>query len=185
VLPHAFHRVLPPAAWALDDIGRCDTIVGYSFGAHLLLRAPDRIAPQTQLVLLAPFLDLRREAARGGKVPLVVLTRMLRKFRQAPIEVIADFYANLQLPDPPTQLPYALDDLTWGLELMVSGGFGPLSSLAGDLVAVVGDADPLVDGDALAACLQTTSVISAGHAIEPLAMHWLASHRGRPHGRAG
>jgi len=174
LLPRAFHRVLPPAKWALDDIGSCDILVGYSFGAHLVWRAYDRFAPKTQLVLLAPFLDLRREAGSGGKVPLVVLTRMLRKFRLAPLEVIADFYAKLGLPDPPAALPYALDDLTWGLELMVSGGFGRPPSPA-SCHTVVGDEDPLVDCQTLATCLPKTSIISGSHALEPLARNWLAS----------
>src|SRR5208283_1543389 len=55
LLPNAFHRVLPPTQWALKDLGSSDILVGYSFGAHLLMRASEELPPKTQLVLLAPF----------------------------------------------------------------------------------------------------------------------------------
>ncbi|RIK80518.1 MAG: hypothetical protein DCC67_09255 [Planctomycetota bacterium] len=172
--PAAEHVVVTPGpAWAgeLAQLARPgDRVVGYSLGAFLLLRGEQPLAPGERMTLAAPFIDLRSETLLGGRVEEVRLKYMMRRLARRPLAAIAEFYEAARLPlDPPSELPYSLDDLAWGLAQLYRPPGKPRFDALGGATALVGDADPLVDADRLAGLWPGLRVVQgADHQLAPL-----------------
>ncbi|MDP0495366.1 MAG: alpha/beta fold hydrolase [Verrucomicrobiota bacterium JB024] len=163
---------------------KADIIVGYSTGAFLLLGAWDKLPSAARVVLVAPFADFRAESGRGGKTPAAKLRFLLRWLRRDPLAALQDFYQRAGLGEPPAGLPYAQEELVWGIEQLaevaqpgLAGQTDPYpkneyaspASAARDsrcLTVLVGDQDTLLDAEALRADFPMLTVVpGAGHAL--------------------
>lgn len=185
LLPQASHRVLEPTESSLELLHRELTngaqhttqttaqrttlasaqpqiIAGYSTGAFLLLREIERfaplLAPNSRILLFAPFVDFRAESGLGGRIVATRLKLLLRRLRSDPLAAIADFYTQSGIAlSPPATLPYALPDLLWGIEQLAQtvvppqalaqlrNGEPPLS-----ISAWIGASDALLDAQTIA-----------------------------------
>lgn len=163
--PDARHTVIEPdagsvaAAMASD----ADMLAGYSFGAHLLLSIDD---PRPRM-LLAPFVDLKKEAGLGGAVATTQLRQQLRWLKRDPAAAIADFHVRIGSATPP---PAGLRDtgaLVWGLTQMLAPAQTPAAWPTGT-IAVAGQNDPLLDVVALRRALPGLHVADCGHQLQPL-----------------
>lgn len=167
-LPSATHSVVTPGPAAISDIdwSRFDRVGGYSFGAFLLLKhAKETPRPA---VLLAPFFAYPAEAAIGGKIRQTQLRVLLRWLEREPEAALTDFYQRADLGMPPArELPYSIDDLTWGLH-QLSGERAPVG-LPDGWTGVIGDHDPLLDAGTLHQLEPGLRVIpGTGHQPGPL-----------------
>ncbi len=163
VLPQAEHTVYLPTQAGMDSLdGDCDALVAYSLGTFLYLREAKKVAPQCKIVLVAPFGDFRLESGRGGKTQTTKVRFLLRWLRRDPRAALADFYhrSGLNLPAP-EDLPYAVEDLSWGIEQLAET---ELPVAIHEEVALVGDADALLAHAPLAEEFSRLEVVSgAGH----------------------
>ncbi len=165
--PEATHAVFTPTPSGLAAFAASpapDLLIGYSLGTLLILRQQVALPPACPVALLAPILDLKTEAALGGRVSTTKIKYLLRWLRRDPLAALADFYAQAGLAlEPPGALPYELDGLAWGLEALLGP---PASPVAAPVTArwIAGDADPLVDTAALRRIVPGLDiVIRAGH----------------------
>jgi hypothetical protein len=203
VCPEAAHQVYLPTSTCIGkmDTGgglrtgertetvagpdaEADVIVGYSTGAFLLLGAWDKLPPAARVVLIAPFADFRVESGRGGKTPAAKLRFLLRWLRRDPLAALQDFYQRAGLGEPPAGLPYAQEELVWGIEQLANVAQPGLSgqsdaypkneyTLPDDetrnerrLTALAGDRDALLDAEGLRADFPMLTVVpGAGHAL--------------------
>lgn len=157
-IPGTEHSATDPGPDALDRAlaSGCDILAGFSLGAHLLLAA-NGVRPR---LLLAPFVDLKREAGLGGAVATTQVRQLQRMLRREPTAAVADFHRRIGFasggaPD--------LTGLAWGLERMLLAGVRPLP-LGPQDVAIAGDSDPLLDIAALRTSLPALRVVAgAGH----------------------
>ena len=144
VIPDAEHTFVPPTADAFSEFDptHFSRIGGYSLGAFLLLQNAEKI-PQPAL-LLAPFFAYPLEESLGGKINRTQIRYLRRWLRRAPLEALSDFYkrAKLALPEP-TKLPYALEDLEWGLTQLADKSVPP--RMPKNWRGIVGRDDPLLD----------------------------------------
>lgn len=140
-----------------------DLLGGFSFGAHLLLDAHD---PRPR-ILLAPFPDLKREAALGGAVATTQIRQLLRWLKRDPRAAIADFHARIGTEPPPLDSLPPVEDLAWGLERMLAPGTFP-ATLPKHSLAIAGLRDPLLDADLLRGLLPSLHLIDSGHQPQPL-----------------
>jgi hypothetical protein len=152
-----------PDAPAAARASGADLLGGYSFGARLLMESDD---PRPR-VLLAPFLDLKRESGSGGALATTQLRQQLRWLRRDAVAAVADFHARIgvELADAGGALDVA--ELTWGLEQML-GADGKVLPWPEGTVAVAGRNDPLFDAVRLAELLPGLHLIDAEHAPQPL-----------------
>lgn len=147
--PDYIHDVLAPDKLCLAeysrriDSGTYERLGGYSLGTLLLLRSFER-EPVTPTLLLAPVLDFKTEAARGGRMRRAHLDALERKLKQEPLAAVNDFYARAGLTIEPTDtLPYQVEDLLWGIEQLRTTA---ATHWRWDQVkAIIGERDPLLD----------------------------------------
>jgi hypothetical protein len=203
VCPEAMHEILLPTSICIENLdtwkqassgpgsmaatgagAKADIIVGYSTGAFLLLGAWDKLPSAARVVLVAPFADFRAESGRGGKTPAAKLRILLRWLRRDPLAALQDFYQRAGLGEPPAELPYAQEDLIWGIEQLADMAHPGLSGrsdvypkneytspddVARDerrVTALVGDQDSLLDPEGLRADFPMLTVVpGAGHAL--------------------
>lgn len=165
VWPAADHDGADPGPGSLDRAlaSSADALGGFSLGAHLLLRAAD---PRPR-ILLAPFVDLKREAALGGAVATTQIRHLARWLRRDRAAALADFHARIGLDDAPDCSGLSGEDLAWGLEQMLAAGPAPGHLPEGSAV-LAGKSDPLLDPDALARALPMTRFLGVGHQPQPL-----------------
>lgn len=140
LLPAAEHRVFAPTQAGLAQLQtlaqtqpqEMDFLGGYSTGAFLLLREAPHWKHCPPLRLFAPFLDFRAEAGLGGRVVTTRLKLLLRRLRVAPLEAVVDFYLQSGIAlTVPQALPYAAEDLLWGIEQLAQ------TSVSGATVAAL------------------------------------------------
>ena len=164
-LPDFLHEEIPPApgALAVASAAPASLLGGFSFGAHLLLRADD---PRPRL-LLAPFADLKKEAGLGGAVATTQLRRQLRWIQRDPAAAIADFRARIGADPAPPGEKHDLPSLVWGLQQMLLAGRRPAALPAGS-IALAGARDPLLDTALLARSIPGLRIVDAGHRMHPL-----------------
>ena len=75
-----------------------------------------------------------------------------------PLAALRDFYERADLGDPPTRVPYDLDELLTGLDRLAESAPPTLTRFAGgrlppNWAAFVGEKDPLLDAALVAASL--------------------------------
>ena len=148
--------------------GSHDWVGGYSLGASLILRRPDGFPAKRGRFFVAPFLDLKRESGLGGLVASTQLKVTLRWLRRDPIAAVNDFYhragLNLLLGDT---LPYDVEDLNWGLNVLLNEP-SPIPREDPGL-AVMGANDPLVDAVRMKSFFPKNVVVEdAGHRLDEL-----------------
>jgi len=171
--PEVEHVVLPPdPRWrsnlqAAFDERPVDRLLGYSLGTMLLLRESDSL-PATPVTLFAPILDFRAESGQGGRFEGRRLTILIRWLRRDPMAALKDFAQQAGMRDRShlTELPYALDDLIWGIEQLRQA---PATRAVETMDGFIGAEDKLLDAERIhAICPQWTVLPSVGHDIEDL-----------------
>jgi hypothetical protein len=175
-----------------------DLTIAWSLGAWRVLEAASRGAQFGGMVLLlAPFVAFPSESKLGGKSSVTQVKFLRRWLEREPLAALADFYQRAGLTggsaglqpafgertskanhrpalQPPSELPYALPDLLEGLDRLAEDASPELREFAArglprNWQALVGDADPLLDGDAVCRALRgCTLVRGVGHAIVDL-----------------
>jgi len=164
-LPHLSHYVIHPDPQAITKAlaSKAGILGGFSFGAHLLLSLID---PRPR-ILLAPFVDLKKESCLGGAIPTTQLRQQLRWLKRDPQAAIADFRKRIEAGSPSNEEKHHLDHLAWGLEKMLSPSLPPVLLSPGS-VAVAGNLDPLLDAAVLQQALPQLHRIDSGHQLKPL-----------------
>ncbi|MCC6491468.1 MAG: hypothetical protein IT424_00420 [Pirellulales bacterium] len=172
--PAAEHVVVTPGPRWAEELARQlqpgDRLAAYSLGAFLLLRAKAPPLPPEHMTLLAPFFDLRREEQLGGRVQQGRLRYMIRRLARDPRAAVAEFYQSAALTiEPPAELPYALDELAWGLEQLYQPPGEVRLAAFRHATALAGSRDPLIDAPQLGRQWSQLRVIAgADHNLSPL-----------------
>lgn len=165
VFGDAEHTFVPsgPDAWArLDAIRSCDWIVGYSFGAQLLLSAAANGMVLGRVALLAPIFAFPREEELGGRVARTQVRHLARWLRREPRAALADFYARAGLDVPANLVPRAAtEDLLWGLDRLERERVEPPAPAGWHLWC--GSDDPLLDAVRLREIAPNTRLVEGTH----------------------
>lgn len=168
VFPDAQHFFYPPVEEARihNDF---DRVFGYSLGAFLLLRWPCRFPKKEPKTLISPFLAFPKENGLGGKISRTQIKFTRRQLKDNPLKAINDFYLqagiNLILDD----LPYPLEGLMWGLNVLLSESVEPSKVLAEGTSAILGEKDNLLDVVRIAEFFPSHSILKdAGHGLDQL-----------------
>ncbi|MEM9157939.1 MAG: hypothetical protein AAGB46_02730 [Verrucomicrobiota bacterium] len=161
--------VSPGKGWHdVVEASKASVLIGYSTGAFLLLQNEDLWERFEEVVLFAPFEDFKAEAGKGGRVKEAQMKYLLRWLQKDPLAALGDFYARAGLDrKTPTELPYALEDLVWGIERLLS------DSVKGDALgrarAFVGAEDALLDATEIRRMYPNVEVIEgATHELRGL-----------------
>ena len=181
--PEVEHRCLPPTPNLTEQLKRMnyDCLLGYSLGAFLILRQADIFARTCPYVLFAPFIDFKKESGKGGRVHTTQIKFLQRTLARNSLRTLNDFYTTADL-DIPRQdsLPYALEDLSWGLDILLNESVTP-ETFKEDIHGFIGSDDPLIDANILQAHLpEVTLVQKAGHQLEPLIRAMQSKHKSLP-----
>ena len=152
-----------PEAIASAKASSTDLLGGFSFGAHLLLGIND---PRPR-ILLAPFVDLKRETGLGGAVATTQIRQQLRQVRRDPLAAVTEFRKRIGSRPPEPGEIVDMQLLVWGLERMLEVSPVP-APLPDGSIAIAGRSDPLLDTPRLAEILPSLRVSDAGHQLEPL-----------------
>jgi hypothetical protein len=144
-LPQYEHIVLAPKPRAVEQVlaTGATRIGGYSLGSLLLLDALPRFSEQIELTCLAPFTAFCAESQRGGTTPRATLQLLQARLSKQHSNAIKLFslFAGLCVETAVT-LPYAADDLSWGLQQLASVEVNRTSLQRAK--GLVGLTDPLV-----------------------------------------
>jgi len=161
------HEVLPPTknAQAEEDF---DWVVGHSLGAFLLLRWPERFPAKRGTVLLAPFLGFLRETELGGHVSRTQLKVTVGYLRKDPLAAVNDFFGRADLGLFADALPYPVEDLAWGLEVLQSETVSEADVANLNHRVILGDRDPLLEVSRIAEAFPKATILEAGHRFEDL-----------------
>ena len=184
-------------AGAVQDAG-ADVFVAWSLGAWRVIEAASRgVQLPGMVLLLAPFVAFPSEAQLGGKCSATQVKFLRRWLEREPLAALADFYERAGLTDrsaglqpafdartskaghrpalqPPAELPYAMADLTEGLDRLAEDAPPAMREFARrglprNWQAFVGDSDPLLDGNAVCASLPGCILLrGVGHSIADL-----------------
>jgi len=173
--PGSEHTLLAPTQAAAGSIGSPDVTIGWSLGAWRLLEAASRGATFGGMVLLlAPFVAFPSESMLGGRCSATQVKYLHRWLQRDPMAALADFHQRAGLGTPPTELPYPAADLLEGLDRLAEDASPELREFASrglqpNWQALVGDADPLLDGRAVCEALQGCTLMrGVGHSIADL-----------------
>lgn len=170
--PQVRHRCLPPTHNLAEQLKDADytCLLGYSLGAFLILRQAHIFTRKCPRILFAPFIDFRKESEKGGRVYTTQIKFLQRILKNTPLRTINDFYkiAGLDIPQQ-DHLPYALEDLSWGLEVLLNESVTP-ESFKG-MHGFIGRDDPLLDATVLQTQLPALNTVTqADHCLEPLVL---------------
>ncbi len=166
--PEIKHEVLSPTknAWAEEGF---DWVVGHSLGAFLLLRWPERFPANRGMALLAPFLDFTREAELGGHMSRTQLKVTVRYLRKDPLAAVNDFLERADLGLFADALPYPVEDLAWGLEVLQSETVSEADVANLNHRVVLGHRDPLLHASRIAESFPKATILpEGGHRFEDL-----------------
>jgi len=174
-LPAASHTFLPPVPGAAESAASSDWVAGWSFGAWRVMDAAARgVRFQGRVLLLAPFVAFCSEYHLGGRCSLTQVRRLRRWMQNDPMAALRDFYQRAGMNGAPGELPYAVEDLLAGLDLLAADASPGLREFAArglpeNWWAVIGESDPLLDARAVCAALHGCEIVSgAGHSLETL-----------------
>jgi hypothetical protein len=143
VFPALDHTVREPSLQGFSLRG-FDWIIGYSLGCSVLLDKYVDASPRTKLALLAPFPAFPMESDRGGKITSAEIRLTKRTLHQDPLLAIHSFYQKAGLLYSLSRLPYDLDSLSGGLDLLNNIHLD-LNFLTEAECLIVGNSDPLID----------------------------------------
>lgn len=165
-------RVLAPTRENVAALAGARRVVGYSLGAFLLLEASARGEFFCEdVALCAPFLAFPREAGAGGRVSATQVKFLRRRLKKDAPAALADFYARAGLSfPPPPPLPYHIEDLDTGLEILAAERLGAVPASARSWKVFLGEDDALIDARAVAATFPENPV-----RLVPAATHDLRS----------
>lgn len=166
-------RVLAPTRENVVALAGARRVVGYSLGAFLLLEASARGEFFCEdVALCAPFLAFPREAGAGGRVSATQVKFLRRRLKKDAPAALADFYARAGLSfPPPPPLPYHIEDLDTGLEILAAERLGAVPASARSWKVFLGEDDALIDARAVAATFPENPVrlvSSATHDLRSL-----------------
>ena len=113
-------------------------------------------------MLLAPILGFTSEMKLGGKIPLSQLRYTQRLLRTDPVKTVNAFYQLSGLVSiPPISKPYtqeAIEHLVYGLKYLEDKFFEGI--IKGDILALSGDLDALLDSTILRTRIPDLNIIS-------------------------
>ena len=168
IFPDAQHFFSPP----IKDVtihNDFDQVFGYSLGAFLLLRWPCRFPKKEPKTLISPFLAFPKENALGGKISRTQVKFTQRQLKGNPLEAINDFFLRAGLDLSLDSLPYPLEDLLWGLEVLLSESVEPSEVSARGDFAILGEKDKLLEAASIAKFFPSHSILKdAGHGLDQL-----------------
>jgi hypothetical protein len=153
-LPFAQHVYLAPTKNLSVELKShsYDVLMTYSLGSFLYLRG-DVNGNAKPVGMIAPIVDLCKKEC-GGRVAKFQLLYLRNWLKRAPLEVVSHFYKLIGAPfcdeESLTQLPYALDDLAWGLDTFLEGAPNRVAEFS---KAWVGSGDPLIHGQKVVTAL--------------------------------
>lgn len=159
---HAITNVtwLPPTS---DNLLEVDFNAGYSLGASLLLRS----LKAEETCLFAPFFDFKKEAGQGGKVVKAQLLYIRKWLKRDPVSALNDFYSFANLPLQISELPYALEDLLWGIDQLLEDVPFPENKITAEVIW--GGEDTLIEPEKLSRCFNSSTITpSASHNLDEL-----------------
>jgi hypothetical protein len=150
-LPDDNHVVFAPTPGALNaalQVG-ASRLGGYSLGSLLLLSELDRVPEDVSIYCFAPFTAFCAEQGMGGTTPVTALEMIQARLVQQPEKALKLFYRLAGLKEASSDsLPYAHEDLVWGLEALKTICASTLD--LNRVTAIFGVKDPLLDSDLLA-----------------------------------
>ena len=166
--PDVEHQVLPPTRNARAEQG-FDWVVGHSLGSFLALRWPEGFPAKRGVALLAPFLSFCCENKLGGKVSRTQLQVTARCLRRDALAAVNDFYERAELGLRAESLPYSIEDLAWGLDVLLTETVDTKAPERHHLRVVLGDSDPLLDTNRLTESFPHATILpEVGHRFEDL-----------------
>ena len=168
VFPNDRHFFSPPAkdARILDDF---DRIFGYSLGAFLLLRWPCNFPKEKTKTLISPFLAFPKENDLGGKIGRTQIKVTRRQLQGNPLKAINDFFLRANIDLSLDALPYSIEDLLWGLDVLLTEQIEPSEVKDKGNFAILGEQDNLLDASRVAEFFPSHSILKdAGHDLDKL-----------------
>ena len=158
---HVCVRAAPHALAQLEAAGPFDGLTGYSLGALLLLKEPERVSRLGRVGLLAPIFAFAREEQAGGRVARAQVRYLTRWLRRDPAAAVADFFVRAGLDVPPgMKLDSPPDELAWGLERLTDDRVA--LALPPDWGAWCGADDGLLDAAEINAAVPAVRVVPGG-----------------------
>ena len=134
-----------------------------------MLLWPDLFASKRGFVLLSPFVEFPREADRGGKVSKTQLKVTARGLRTDALATVNDFYDRADLDVSAKNLPYPVEDLAWGLDLLLEKAVNQETISNRYHEVLLGGQDPILDASRLLKFFPAAKTLpKAGHRFEDL-----------------
>jgi hypothetical protein len=175
VAPGARHVFAAPRREEVDAALASDWVVAWSLGAWWTMQiAAEGKVFRGRVSLLAPFVAFSSEFGFGGRCGQAQVRWLKRWVQRTPAAAIQDFYERAGLGEPPTDLPYPLDDLLDGLDRLAEEPSPELRRFAaGGLPerwsGVIGSEDALLDAQTVSRTLPGCRILPhAGHAARDL-----------------
>ena len=166
--PEMEHSSVAPTAKMIIEKD-FDWLVGHSLGAFLMLLWPDRFRAKRGVSLLSPFIDFPLEGDRGGKVSKAQLKVTARGLRIDALTTVNDFYYRADLGLNAKHLPYPVEDLAWGLDLLLEKTVNPKTISSRYHEIILGGQDPILDPNRLLDFFPRANVLPwSGHRFEDL-----------------
>jgi hypothetical protein len=146
-----------------------DWIIGYSLGCNVVLNRHPDSSPSAKLALIAPFLAFAKESGQGGKITSAEVKLTKRTLRLEPLLAIHSFYEKACLNHSITKLPYELNHLFWGLDILLTAKPKATSLAKADFL-IIGDSDPLIESDKICQHFPKANLVlkGVGHDFQEL-----------------
>ena len=162
------HTVREPRPENLPMSG-FDWIIGYSLGCNVVLHRLSDSSPSAKIALVAPFLAFDKESGQGGKITSAEVKLTKKTLRVDPLLAIHSFYKKAGLNHSITKLPYELNHLFWGLDILLTAKPKANSLTKADFV-IMGDEDRLIEHDEIFPHFPKEKLVlsDAGHDFQEL-----------------
>ncbi len=161
----------PEEAERLLKSAKADLYIGYSLGSLWLMTYQEMLPKDSVKALLAPVLAFVREREKGGKTPETQLKYLIRKLKRNPQDPspLLEFYSDAGITISEAWLKEVPENevLLKGLEFLQNAPIPEIETQK--FIALVGQEDAFLDGDALKCHLPQLEIIAdADHAPGPL-----------------